>query len=171
LPKQLLVLAGIVLAVTILALLSRATPPFALPDGDDQAARLAYWAHWLLLPGLTLAAGVGLAGAWRFLDSEAIDGTPAPKSAGLEITLRYNRNTLEQLVLAAIAWAGLALALPHERLVLVPALAVLFVFARALFWVGYLIAPWARAAGFALTFYPTVAALFWLTARLAQPGP
>ena len=87
------------------------------------------------------------------------------ESPALEINLRYNQNTLEQVVLAAIAWTGLALALPHEQLALIPALAILFAAARALFWTGYLIAPGARAVGFALTFYPTVVAFFWLAAR------
>jgi hypothetical protein len=101
----------------------------------------------------------------RFFLPDAIDGSRAPESRALEINLRYNQNTLEQTVLAALAWTGLALALPHERLALIPALAVLFVIARALFWIGYLIAPGARAIGFGLTFYPTVAAFIWLAAR------
>jgi hypothetical protein len=101
----------------------------------------------------------------RFFLPEAIDGSPAPESHTLEINLRYNQNTLEQTVLAAIAWTGLALALPHDRLALIPALAILFVVARALFWIGYLIAPGARAVGFGLTFYPTVLAFIWLAAR------
>jgi len=37
---------------------------------------------------------------------------PAPQSPGLQINLRYNQNTLEQTVLAAVAWSGLGLALP-----------------------------------------------------------
>ena len=53
------------------------------------------------------------------------------------------------------------LALPHEQLGLIPLLAI-FATGRAIFWIGYLIAPWARAFGLALTFYPTAAALIWL---------
>jgi uncharacterized membrane protein (UPF0136 family) len=84
----------------------------------------------------------------------------------LDITLRYNRNTLEQVVLAAIAWTGLALALPHEQLKLISAMAIAFFIGRVLFWIGYLITPVGRAFGLGLTFYPTIAALVWLALRM-----
>lgn len=168
LHKQAFVLVGMAFAVAILALLwirGSAHLPLPVPDGDDAAARLAFVARWLLLPGFSLLVGVCMVANRRFFLADAMDGTRSPASRSLEINLRYNQNTLEQIVLAAIAWAGLALALPHERLALIPALAILFVIARALFWVGYLISPGARALGFALTFYPTVAAFIWLAAR------
>jgi hypothetical protein len=165
--KQALVFAGMAGAVIVLAVLWARLPqlPLRLPDGDDTAARLAFVAHWLLLPGLCLLAGIVAVANRRFFLADAMDGTRAPESRSLEINLRYNQNTLEQTVLAAIAWTGLALAVPHERLSLIPALAILFVVGRALFWIGYLIAPWGRAIGFALTFYPTVAVFIWLAAR------
>ena len=168
LRKQAFVLASVTFAVVILAILwlqGSAYLPLPVPDGDDVATRLAFAARWLLLPGFCLLAGVGMVANRRFFLPDAIDGSRAPESRALEINLRYNQNTLEQTVLAAIAWTGLALELPHERLALIPALAILFVVARALFWIGYLIAPAARALGFALTFYPTVAAFIWLAAR------
>jgi hypothetical protein len=68
-------------------------------------------------------------------------------------------------VLAAIAWTGLALALSARDLSLIPALAGLFAAGRVAFFAGYLYAPWARAFGLSLTFYPTIAALVWLAAR------
>ena len=77
-------------------------------------------------------------------------------------------STLEQTILAAAAWAGLALTLPAGRLGLIGPLAILFVVGRAAFFAGYLAAPWARAFGFGLTFYPTGAALVWLA---FQPWP
>jgi len=101
----------------------------------------------------------------RFFVADAIDGARASQSRLLEITLRYNQNTLEQTVLAAIAWAGLAVALPHEMLTLIPAMAIVFIAGRALFWIGYLIAPVARALGLGLSAYPTFAALVWLAWR------
>ena len=165
--KQALVFVGMAGAVIVLAVLwsHMSRLPLPLPDGDDVPARLAFVVHWLLFPGLCLLAGIAMVANRRFFLSSAIDGTRTPESPSLEINLRYNQNTLEQTVLAAIAWAGLSLALPHERLSLIPALACMFVVGRVLFWIGYLIAPWARAVGFALTFYPTVAALVWLSFR------
>ena len=168
LHKQILVAAGMALAVVIL-MVFYTTPQLALrfapPLGDDDAARLAFVARWLLVPALCLLAGIGMMANRRFFSNEAMDGTRAPENRSLEINLRYNQNTLEQAMLAAAAWIGLALALPHERLGLIGMLAVLFAAGRVLFWVGYLIAPWARAIGFGLTFYPTAVALIWLAVR------
>lgn len=166
--KQLLVAAGMALAVAILLFLYSSpgfVPHFAPPLGDDEGARLAYAARWLLLPALCLLAGVGLMANRRFFSSDAMDGSRAPESHSLEINLRYNQNTLEQAVLAAAAWAGLVLVLPHERLGLIAMLAIVFALGRGLFWIGYLIAPWARAVGFGLTFYPTAVVLVWLGVR------
>lgn len=66
-----------------------------------------------------------------------------------------------------IAWLGLALALPHAQLKLIPAMAIAFLIGRALFWIGYLIAPVGQAFGLGLTFYPTIAAYVWLVLRWA----
>jgi len=163
--KQALVLLGMALAVVVLLVLT-AIPgigrAFPAPEDDDIAARLAFVAKWLLVPALCLLAGIGTLANRRFFSNDAIDGTRTPASRSLEINIRYNQNTLEQTVLAAIAWVGLALALPHDQLGLVGVLAAVFAIGRVLFWSGYLIAPWARAIGFALTFYPTVVVLLWL---------
>jgi hypothetical protein len=162
--KQILVAAGMAAAVAVLLLLygSGIALRFPLPAGDDAAARLAFVAQWLLVPALCLLAGIGATANRRFFAADAIDGSPTPQSPGLPINLRYNQNTLEQTVLAAAAWSGLALTLAHERLGLIPLLAICFATGRATFWIGYLIAPWARAFGLGLTFYPTAAALVWL---------
>lgn len=168
--KQLLVMAGMALAVAVAVLLFLASLPdiahrFAPPAGDDEAARLAYAVRWLLVPALCLLVGMGAMANHRFFDDEAIDGTRGPREHALEINLRYNLNTLEQGALAAVAWTGLALDLPHDRLGLIGVLAIIFALGRVLFWSGYLIAPWARAIGFGLTFYPTAVALVWLAWR------
>jgi hypothetical protein len=170
LRKQILVAFGMAGAVAILLLFwSRlAELPLPLPDGDDSAARLAFAARWLLLPALALFAGVAVVANRRFFVADAIDGARNSQSRLIEITLRYNQNTLEQTVLAAIAWMGLASALPHEMLKLIPALAVAFIVGRALFWIGYLIAPAARALGMGLSAYPTFAALVWLAWRMIE---
>jgi len=165
--SQAFVVLGMALAVLALLALWRLAPDlsFARPETADTAARLAFAAHWLLVPGFCLLAGIGAAANRRFFIPDAIDGNPRTDNRALDINLRYNRNTLEQTVLAAIAWLGLALALPESRLALIPELAVVFAAGRALFWAGYLFAPWARAFGFGLTFYPTVAAYIWLVWR------
>ena len=164
--KQLLVAAGILPAVVVclaafVSLHLGGPAAQAVSAGD----RLAYAARWLLAPGICLLAGVGMTGNRRFFSKEAIDGTREPADHALEINLRYNQNTLEQTVLAAVAWTGLALTLAPQDLRLIPALAGLFVVGRAAFWIGYLMAPWARAFGLGLTFYPTAVSLIWLVVQ------
>jgi len=167
--KQILVGLGMAAAVVLLLLLygmPGLAARFASPLADDDGARLAFAARWMLVPALCLFAGIAAAANRRFFSSEAMDGTRTPQSRALEINLRYNQNTLEQTVLATVAWSGLSLTLPHERLGLIAMLAIVFAIGRILFWIGYLIAPWARAIGFGLTFYPTVVVLIWLAARI-----
>ena len=162
--KQALVATLGLLASAVVSVVGlHATTWFAawLPPADDPATRLAFAVHWLLAPGCALLAGVQVA-AGRGFHPDAIDGTRTPKSHALEIALRYNRNTVEQTVLAAIAWLGLAVGLPHAGLAFIPAMAVLFVVGRATFWAGYLVYPTARAFGMVMTTLPTIVAYGWL---------
>jgi hypothetical protein len=169
LGKQLAVVlgAGAAVAVLVLAWSRLADLPLPLPDGDDTAARLAFVAHWLLLPGLSLFLGVAIVANQRFFVADAIDGGES-KSRLIEIARRYNTNTVEQTLLAMIAWLGLALTLPHGALKLIPAMAISFFVGRLLFFIGYLIAPVGRAFGLGLTAYPSFAALVWLAWQMAR---
>jgi hypothetical protein len=156
---------GIVVALSLLAAIAVAgggcnAPAWfgrLVPPADDLATRLAFAARWLLAPGCALLVGIVAAGRRGFYP-DAIDGTRTPANRGLEIGLRYNQNTLEQVVLAVIAWLGLAIRAPHAGLAFIPAMAVLFVVGRATFWVGYLLHPTARAFGMTMTVLPTVVA-------------
>ena len=164
--KQGVVVAlAIAAALVVVAVGAHARDWFAgwVPAADDLATRLAFAVRWLLAPGLLLLAGIHVA-ASRGLHSDAIDGTRTPRSHYLQIALRYNQNTLEQTVLAAIAWCGLAVAVPHASLAFIPAMAGLFVVGRVTFWVGYLVYPAARAFGMVLTGLPTIVAYVWLLA-------
>jgi hypothetical protein len=160
--KQLIVLLGATAGFVVVGLVWQHAPLLfahvAIP-ADDPASRLAYVAHWLILPGLTLLAGIIAAGRRGFI-ADAIDGTRTPANHGLD--LRYNQNTLEQAVLAAIAWGAMAPILPRDALVLIAMMAFLFAFGRIAFWIGYLLHPLARAFGMVLTALPTIAAYAWL---------
>ncbi|MDP3739215.1 MAG: hypothetical protein Q8R02_17625 [Hyphomonadaceae bacterium] len=161
--KQFLILGGMLAAVivgVVVVFYVQWGAPDPLPA--DAGGRLAFAARWMFVPGLALLAGIGMTANQRFLKSDAIDGERRVESKSFEINLRYNQNTLEQLALAAVAWTGLALALPVEQLGIVARMAVLFGVGRAAFWIGYLYAPWARAFGMGLTAYPSFAALAWL---------
>src|SRR2546430_7650727 len=123
LRKQVLIGIGALAAVVVcIVVASRALgirPVIDVPTAE----RLALALRWLLVPGLCLLAGVGATANQRFLRSDLIDGARPERPGFMEINLRYNLNTLEQTVLAAIAWTGLALALRPQDLGLVPALA------------------------------------------------
>jgi hypothetical protein len=161
--KQMLVALGMAVAtaVVLIAWNGPLHPNIVLPV-DAAGERIAFALKWLLVPGFTLLVGIAMVANRRFFSADAMDGTRLPQSTTLEINLRYNQNTVEQAVLVAIAWPVLALLLPLSQLGLIPVLAVLFGAGRIAFWIGYLMAPWARAFGFALTFYPTVVAYVWL---------
>jgi hypothetical protein len=173
LRKQILLLLGAAPAAFVVFAMWRTAPGFFGPaslPADDTASRLAFAARWLVFPGVTLMAGILAVGRRGFIP-EAIEGTRTPADTGLEIDLRYNQNTLEQTVLAAIAWMGLALALPHGRLALIPAMAGLFLVGRIAFWIGYRLNPLGRAFGMVLTVLPTLGAYFWLAARIVGAHP
>jgi hypothetical protein len=151
-------MAASVMAAGAAIALALVQPSQPLPAADA----LVVAVRWLLAPGLCLLAGICSAAGRRFFVAWSIDGAPPAAGSALDITLRYNLNTIEQTVLAAIAWCGLAVAAPERAAGMIPILAGLFVAGRAAFWAGYLRAPWARAFGFGLTFYPTVGVLAWL---------
>jgi hypothetical protein len=164
LKKQLVVACGglpaLVVALVAWRYVGRLSGFVPLP-ADDAASRLAFAARWLLIPGLTLLAGIIAAAQQRFY-TDAIDGTRVPRSYSHEIVLRYNTNTVEQSLLVVILWPALAALLPRDQLMLVPAAAILFGVGRLTFWLGYMIHPLARAFGMALTAAPTVAGYVWL---------
>jgi hypothetical protein len=166
--KQLLVVLGsLPAALAVVVVGQHATRLFAfvpLPV-DDPSSRLVFALQWLVVPGVALLAGIQVAGRRAFVPG-AIDGTRTPENYNLEINLRYNLNTLEQTVLAAIAWLNLALVLPHAQLALIPAMAFLFGFGRLAFWIGYMLHPLARAFGMVLTALPTLIAYIWLVWRM-----
>ena len=134
---------------------------------DDPSARVIFVMRWLFMPTCTLALGVQFASRRGFY-ADAIDGTRFPLRRSLEINLRYNQNTLEQLVLAAVTWLNLSLILSHENLVLIPAMASLFVIGRLTFWLGYLMQPIARAFGMILTALPTIGSILWIAFHWAS---
>ena len=165
--KQLIAIAGAVPAMAAFGLIWLYAPQllaFVRLPADTTADRLAFAAHWLIVPGMMLLAGV-MGASRRGFYAEAIEGTRTPANWSLEVNLRYNQNTVEQLLLAAIAWVALAVALPRESLIAIPASAILFGVGRVTFWIGYAAHPLARSFGMTLTALPTIAAYLWLIAR------
>lgn len=115
----------------------------------------------LLALGLCLTFCIGRMATHRFLSPEDIDGDPrrsdSPK--GLELQ-KILQNTLEQVVLAAIAYTIWPTLAPEKWLGVLLVAPVLFVLGRILFITRHSHGATGRAFGFALTFYPTVLLLF-----------
>jgi len=109
---------------------------------------------------LWLAAAIGHVAALRFDSPADIDGAASgsPDSPQVAVANAVLRNTLEQVVLAIPAYLALAWVVEGSG-AMVPMLAALFSVGRTLFWARYARGAAARAFGFALTFYSSVAAL------------
>jgi MAPEG family protein len=168
LRRQLIALVQIALVWLICGLAFVYGVPIApRPETSDLPDRILFVAQWLLVPGVTLLICIIVTMSTRFVSQDAFDGMRAPASRFTEINLRVTQNTLEQVVLVVIAWGGLALALPAERLGVIPVLAALFAVGRLLFWAGYQIDPIARAVGFGLTAVAIAVARLWLAWRAA----
>ena len=111
---------------------------------------------------LPLIVGILVVGQQRFWSPRHADGSAPEIGSTLEINHRFLTNTLEQSALATVGLLALAMTVPAERLGLVPALTALFLVGRVLFWMAYLVNPYARAFGLVLTFGPTVGVYVYL---------
>ncbi|MBD1547521.1 MAPEG family protein [Roseibium aggregatum] len=100
---------------------------------------------------------IGSLARHRFFSADDIDGSGLTTGTATAHQLQaVLQNTLEQTVLAAIAYLAYALLAPASWLILLPAGAGLFLIGRILFWQGYGSGAPGRAFGFALTFYSTI---------------
>ncbi|HEX8623352.1 MAG TPA: MAPEG family protein [Allosphingosinicella sp.] len=142
--------SGIAAMALAMWLLSTRLPP---PTGVETLAdRLAYAARWLAVAALPLFAMVAAVGNARFL-GEAIDPTLGREDQKTKIDGRVADNSTQQLLLFACGLLGLAASLGPERMGVIRAAAIVFVFARIAFWIGYRIHPLYRAPGFSSTAY------------------
>ncbi|MCU0686526.1 MAG: hypothetical protein MUF34_30480, partial [Polyangiaceae bacterium] len=86
---------------------------WSLP-GEALAERLAFALRWQLLGLVTLLAMIALIAGARPLWGETIGGDPQARQ--LELHVRVQRNTLEQLMLMLVSHLALATLLPREEL-------------------------------------------------------
>lgn len=144
------------LAVVILTLLVGASiaPSMSATDRVLRAVAAS------TVAALWLAAAIGHVAMLRFQSPADIDAAAGGHgdSPRVAIANAVLRNTLEQVVLAIPAYLALAWVVEGSGAT-VPMLAALFSVGRTLFWAHYTRGAVARALGFALTFYSSVAAL------------
>lgn len=150
-------LAGTVLGWLLFALI---VGLFIGPRAAQTADRLAYAAAWLLpiaivLFAITMATGLGRA------FTRSGDPTASADSRYVDISRRVLTNSVEQSLIFALAALTMGAVTPAGQLGLLGSLTVLFVIARVAFWIGYLIHPFYRYAGFALTAEINIVILVW----------
>ena len=97
----------------------------------------------------------------RFL-SEAIDPTRHAESRSMEIDGRVADNTLQQNFVFAVASLAMSTIVPLQHLQVVCACAIVFVVARAVFWLGYRINPLYRAPGMSVTAYMNLGIILYV---------
>ena len=143
-------------------------PSALLPD-NNTIARISFALKWAVVPCLCLLATVAGLARHRFFTPEDIDGGGlSPGTAKAHVLQAVLQNTLEQTVLACLAYLIWAVTVPHAWLASIPAAAALFLVGRVSFFHGYRRGAPARAFGFATTFYPTVALLAASTVELGR---
>ena len=125
---------------------------------NDAGSRLAYALQANALAVVPLLLGIIVVGNDRFM-SEAIDPTLGKENIATQINGRVVENTLQQFVLFLTATTALSVNLSSAQMRLIPAAAIVFVIARAAFWIGYRIHPLYRAFGMAATGYLNVGLL------------
>lgn len=141
-------------------------PTLALPaDWSAERLRLGAFcaaaiAAWLVFALLTVSVH-RLTHAADAPGPALSEATPA-----LRLKLAFLQNTLEQVVLAAIAYLAFAATARSDQLALLPISAALFWLGRLCFLVGHRYGMKGRAFGYALTFLPTLTLYLMMAARL-----
>jgi len=136
----------------------------ALPTpaiADTLGERLAYALRANVVAVLPLFIMFATIGNSRFL-SEAIDPTRRAESRSMEIDGRVADNTLQQNFVFVVASLALSTTVPLRHLQVVWACAIVFVAARAVFWLAYRLNPLYPTPGMAATSYMNLGMLLYL---------
>ena len=128
---------------------------------DTLGERLAYALRANIVAVVPFFVMLATVGNSRFL-SEAIDPTRRAESRSMEIDGRVADNTLQQNFVFAVASLALSTIVPLHHLQVVYACTVVFVVARAVFWLGYRINPLYRAPGMSATAYMNLGMLLYV---------
>jgi len=103
----------------------------------------------------------------RFL-SEAIDPTRHVESRSLEIDRRVADNTLQQTFVFTVATLAASTIVPLHHLQVVWASVIVFVTARAAFWLGYRLNPLYRAPGMSATAFMNLGTVLYVAFYLLR---
>jgi hypothetical protein len=124
-----------------------------------------------LAPAAILFVCIARLAKHRFATPKDINGSALTEGTERAKLLQaLLQNSLEQTVLAIPVYLAASLVFRERFLPLVAAAATLFVIGRILFFRGYSSGAPSRAAGFGLTFYPSVALLISVVAVAVLQG-
>ncbi|MSP48980.1 MAG: hypothetical protein EXQ95_06600 [Alphaproteobacteria bacterium] len=152
--------------LAVIGIAYRLVPP--LGDPDEPIARLALATRWLVVAMIPYAAVCLAILGIRFVEGSH-DPTQGGESDRLKIHCRVMQNTLEQLVWFAVCLFALAPMLAPAEARLIPIVCVFFLFARFVYWWGYLrLGTLGRAPGVQLTFTLNIFLLLLALALLAR---
>lgn len=122
-------------------------------DGESGSGeRLAYAAQWNAVAAIPLFMAIIAVGNERF-KGPGIDPISGQQSREMMINGRVVDNTVQQYALFATASFAVAAGASGDQVATVGAAAILFVFMRLAFWIGYRIDPLYRAFGMGGTMY------------------
>ncbi|SET22762.1 MAPEG family protein [Thalassotalea agarivorans] len=146
-------LIGFLLALSILVLGSNLNP-FNFNESLGVIDRLQIAILWCLVPILFLTVSIGRLARHRFFTPQDIDGSGLTEGTEQAKLLQaLIQNTLEQTILAVMAYFIWSVAMPSHWLSVVPIAALAFGLGRILFFKGYQKGAPSRAVGFTLCFY------------------
>jgi len=140
--------------------------PFGYSASINLEARLESSVAYLAIPGLFLSLSIGRLAKRRFLSSKDINGSGlSVASDSAKILQALIQNTLEQTVLAVIAYFTWIVVMPSNWLSVVPLAAITFGLGRVIFFIGYKYGAPGRVLGFTLCFFPSVAILITVAGK------
>jgi hypothetical protein len=132
---------------------------------DTTAGRLAYALRANVVALLPLFIMIITIANSRFL-SDAIDPTRHAESPTMQIDGRVAENTLQQNFVFAIASLAVSTLVSLGNVQVVWASTIVFVVARAVFWLGYRANPLFRAPGMSATGYLNLGMILYVLYRL-----
>ncbi len=147
--------------IAFLLLASVVAPPVGIAD---PGARMAFWARLVLWPALLLFAMIFGVVAARG-QAQAFNPIDDPESRFQRVGQRVLANSVEQTLVFVPALAALVASLPLPDLGAAVVATGLFVLGRLLFWAGYLVHPFWRAPGMAMTLAVNLIVLGWAVLR------
>ncbi len=125
----------------------------------EPVARLLLAARLLGFVALPLLVGIALSVHARYSDASLIQGYKSSPTERFAFLQAYTTNTLEQAALQALSLVAFCAVAPEPLLVFAYAQVAAFLLGRLMFFVGYQRAPMHRLVGFAVGYYPSIAAV------------